>query len=99
VSTKSFLLKSAALAALSLAVIGGNGLASSSTEAGHKHKHKKFGVHLMLDAPIVYGGYGYYGYHGSDGCYWLKKKAWATGSKYWWKRYHECKHGDDGDDD
>ncbi len=93
-SLKSALTKSAALVALSLAVVGGSGLAAPQAEAGHKHKHKKFGVHVMLGAPMIYGGYGYHGYHGYKSCYWLKKKAWATDSKYWWKRYYECKHDD-----
>ena len=30
----------------------------------------------------------YYPYYG--GCYWLKKKARRTGSKYWWNRYYNC---------
>jgi len=94
-SSTSILMKSAALAALTVAVIGGSGLASSSAEAGHKHKHKKFGVHVMLGAPIVYGGYGYHGYHAHRPCYWLYRKAMNTGSKYWWKRFKECRYGDD----
>jgi hypothetical protein len=40
--------------------------------------------------PLYYGAYygGYYGY-GPD-CYWLKRKARRTGSRYWWNRYYEC---------
>ena len=96
-SIKSTLIKSASLAALSLAVIGGSGLASSQAEAGHKHKHfGKIGVGIVLGAPVVYGGYGY-GYHGYHvrRCGWLYRKAVNTGSKYWWKRFHECRYGDD----
>lgn len=92
-SFKSALTKTAVFAALSLAVIG-SGLVSSQAEAGHKHKHKhfgKFGVGIVLGAPIVYGGYGY----GYRPCYWLYRKAMNTGSKYWWKRFHECRYGDD----
>ena len=34
----------------------------------------------------------HYGYYpGYRSCYWLKKKAIYTGSKYWWHRYKECK--------
>jgi hypothetical protein len=93
-SSTSILMKSAALAALSVAVIGGSGLASSSAEAGHKHKHKhhKHGVHVLLAAPIVYGGYGYLA---DRPCTWLYLKAKNTGSKYWWKRFKECRYGDD----
>ncbi|HWV83251.1 MAG TPA: hypothetical protein VNZ50_17620 [Hyphomicrobiaceae bacterium] len=91
-SFKSALTKTAILAALSVAVIGGSGLASSQAEAGYKHKHfGKIGVGIVLGAPIVYGGYGY----GYRPCYWLYRKAMNTGSKYWWKRFHECRYGDD----
>jgi len=89
-SIKSALTKTAALAALSLAVVGGSGLAAPQAEAGHKHKHHKhFGVGIVLGAPIVYGGYGYH----SRGCGWLYRKAEETGSKYWWKRFHQCRYG------
>lgn len=86
---QSFLVKSVALGALTLAVAVG-ALGSTPAEAKHKH-HKKFGVHLMLGAPLVYGGYGY-GYHGYKSCHWLYHKAKNTGSKYWWKRYYDCKY-------
>jgi uncharacterized membrane protein len=43
---------------------------------------------------------GYYGpgvivagaalYATSDSCYWLKARARATGSEYWWNRYYAC---------
>jgi hypothetical protein len=94
-SLKSALTKTAALAALSVAIVGGSGLAAPQAEAGHKH-HKhfgKFGVGIVLGAPIVYGGYGYYNAHRP--CYWLYRKAMNTGSNYWWKRFHECRYGDD----
>ena len=26
-----------------------------------------------------------------DGCYWLKRKAINTGSRYWWHRYEACR--------
>jgi hypothetical protein len=96
-SIKSALTKTAALAALSLAIVGGSGLAAPQAEAGHKHKHfGKVGVGIVLGAPIVYGGYGYgYGYRGYEGprCGWLYRKAMETDSKYWWKRFHQCRHG------
>jgi len=25
-------------------------------------------------------------------CHWFKRKARWTGSHYWWKRYHACRH-------
>ena len=92
-STTSFITKSAALAALTVAVVGGSGLAASQAEAGHKHK--KFGVHLSFGAPIVYGGYGYgyRAYHGHRPCAWMYRRAVNTGSPYWWKRFHQCRYG------
>jgi hypothetical protein len=87
-STKSLVAKSSALAALTLAIVGG-GLAATPAAAGHKHHHH--GLRVIIGAPLVYGGYGYYNHRS---CYWLKKKAWATDSKYWWKRYYNCKHDD-----
>lgn len=93
-STKSFAIKSAALAALALTIVGGTSLAATQAEAGFK-KHKKFGVHLSFGAPIVYGGYGYgyHGYHGHRRCGWLHRRAVNTGSPYWWKRFHQCRYG------
>ncbi|MFN3745798.1 MAG: hypothetical protein ACK4TL_13935 [Hyphomicrobiaceae bacterium] len=91
-SITSALSKSAALAALSLAIVGGSGLAAPKAEAGYKHK--KFGVSVVLGAPIVYGGYyGYHDYYGHRRCGWLYHKAKQTGSKYWWKRFHQCRYG------
>ena len=38
-------------------------------------------------------GYGAY-YDGdggySEGCGWLRRRALATGSRYWWARYEDC---------
>jgi hypothetical protein len=35
----------------------------------------------------VYGP-DYYTY--ADDCYWLRQRALATGSPYWWDRYNAC---------
>ena len=86
-STPSILTKSSALAALTLAVVGG-GLAATPASAGHKHHHHGFRV--IIGAPVVYGGYGYYNHRP---CYWLYRKAQNTGSHYWWKRFHQCRYG------
>ncbi len=92
-SIQSFLTKSLAVAALSFTVVGGSGLASAPAEAGYKHHHH--GIRVVIGAPLVYGGYGYnYGYRAyGDGCGWLYRKAAHTGSHYWWKRFHQCRHG------
>ena len=54
---------------------------------GHNHHHRRF----YYAAPFV--GYGaYYGdsYYGGSGCGWLRRRAEATSSGYWWSRYEEC---------
>jgi hypothetical protein len=51
----------------------------------HRHRHR----HLLYAAPFV--GYGYYAYN--DDCEWLRQRALATGSAYWWDRYEACYYG------
>lgn len=50
---------------------------------GHR---RHFGTRLYV-APLY--GYGY----GHRSCYWLKRKALNTGSRYWWRRYNACRWG------
>jgi hypothetical protein len=58
---------------------------------GHRHFHRHRGIYL--GAPFLYGGYYYYGdYYGGD-CYWLRRRALYTGSRYWWNRYRACIYG------
>jgi hypothetical protein len=59
---------------------------------GHGHHHHHRHRHLFLGAPFVYGGYYYGGYYGGD-CYWLRRRAIYTGSRYWWNRYYACING------
>ena len=33
-----------------------------------------------------------FGDSGGGGCYWLKRRALDTGSRYWWHRYNECRN-------
>jgi len=51
---------------------------------GHRHHHHRF---IFLGAPYYYYGDNYY--YG-DGCYWLRRRALNTGSRYWWNRYYRC---------
>jgi hypothetical protein len=39
-----------------------------------------------------YGGYSnyYYDDYAGDDCSWLRRRAQATGSRYWWNRYRAC---------
>jgi hypothetical protein len=48
------------------------------------------GRRIFIGAPYFYD-YGYYndGYYGGD-CGWLYRRAIATGSPYWWRRYEQC---------
>ena len=48
----------------------------------HHHFHRRFFV----------VGYPYYAYYGDD-CYWLRRRALATGSPLWWERYNACRYG------
>lgn len=53
----------------------------------HHHHHPRF--RGFYAAPFVgYGAY-YYGGYGDD-CRWLRRRALATGSAYWWDRYYAC---------
>lgn len=58
---------------------------------GHHHRGRRF---------YAYGGFPYYAYYGSygygygDECGWLRRRALATGSGYWWSRYEECRYYD-----
>ncbi len=36
-----------------------------------------------------YVAYGYYGY---GRCAWLRRRAYRTGSAYWWSRYNRCRY-------
>lgn len=44
--------------------------------------------------PYAYGYGAYYPYYYdnyySDDCGWLRRRAIATGSRYWWRRYRAC---------
>jgi hypothetical protein len=52
----------------------------------HDHHHGKHFSRRFFYGPDIYvygGGYGY-------DCDWLYRRAVATGSAYWWRRYQEC---------
>jgi hypothetical protein len=51
----------------------------------HHHRHAR----VFAFAPY----YSDYGYAYGDGCYWLKRRALYTGSRYWWNRYYGCVNG------
>jgi hypothetical protein len=49
----------------------------------HRHRHR--------DRFFFYGApYWAYGVYAGGGCHYLYRRAIATGSPYWWSRYHDC---------
>jgi hypothetical protein len=63
--------------------------------SGHHHHHHRGHRGLYFGVPFVaYGAYygGDYGY--GSGCGWLRRRAEATGSSYWWARYQDCIQSD-----
>lgn len=52
---------------------------AQNIQVGFKKKFKHFKFHFK------------HPHHFHGGCYWMKKKARRTGSKYWWHRYWDCK--------
>jgi hypothetical protein len=56
-------------------------------DRGHRHRHRR----IFIGAPFAYYPY-YYNDYG-EGCYWLRRRAVATGSPYWWDRYEACLGG------
>jgi len=67
---------------------GGPGPRMHGPRVGGVNHHHHHGPRFRgLYAPFV--GYGaYYGYR--EGCGWLRRRAEATGSPYWWRRYEDC---------
>jgi hypothetical protein len=62
---------------------------SSRVYAYRSHDGRRHGHHRHFRGFVGYPYVdGYYGY--SDGCYWLRRRALATGSSYWWNRYYDC---------
>ncbi len=59
---------------------------------GHHHGPRRFRGYGFGAYPFYgYGGSYYYG--GSSGygeCGYLRRRALATGSRYWWNRYYDC---------
>jgi hypothetical protein len=92
-TTKSFIAKTAAVAIFTMAAFTGAMTVASPAEAGPK---KKFGVSIVIGGGHgFYGAYGphYAGYSHHGSCRWLYRRAVKTGSPYWWKRFHNCRHG------
>ena len=66
--------------------IGSSRLYAYKSPDGHHRHHRHFrGRTFVYGYPYVDSYYGY-----SDSCYWLRRRALATGSSYWWNRYYDC---------
>jgi hypothetical protein len=68
--------------------VGGNYGNYGHVHRGHIHRHRR----IFIGAPFAYYPYYYYDY--GEGCSWLRRRAVATGSGYWWNRYEACLAGD-----
>jgi hypothetical protein len=60
------------------------GYRSGKHHRHHGHRHFR-GRNFVYGYPVYESYYGY-----SDSCYWLRRRALATGSSYWWNRYYDC---------
>jgi hypothetical protein len=60
--------------------------------ANSHRNHGRFHRRVFVGVPFAYGAYYPYYYDGG-GCYWLRRRAVATGSPYWWSRYDACLSG------
>jgi hypothetical protein len=65
-----------------------------SFRRGHFAHWKKHRRHRRF-YPWYYSGLGFYssGLYGYDDCAYLRDRAVATGSLYWWRRYQNCQYG------
>lgn len=72
-------------AAQSLGQSAGSGVAQ--VHYGYRgHVHRRYwGPRVWGPRVQVYRGY--------EGCYWMKRRALNTGSRYWWRRYNACRRG------
>jgi hypothetical protein len=53
---------------------------------GHHHHRPRFRFYAPYYGYVPY----YYDYGDGDDCSWLRRRAVATGSRYWWRRYYAC---------
>ena len=102
-----YLTSTLAAAASVLALGGLAGTASAMPVAKHqtvhsqglaqvRHEARRFdgdrhfeGRRHFRRGPVLFFGSGIQ----HDDCFWLKRRAYQTGSRYWWHRYHECRIG------
>jgi hypothetical protein len=56
---------------------------------GRHHRHN----YPYFWPGVAWGGVGIYSTYGYGGCGWVYRRAMATGSPYWWRRYQDCIYG------
>ena len=54
----------------------------------HFHHGRRFHHGRFRGGPVFVYGYSY-----GPRCGWLRHRALVTGSRYWWHRYWQCRHG------
>ena len=71
---------------------GGSGARYHGPRGGHHHHHHGPRFRGYYWPYYGYGAYSdyYYDDYGYDECAPLRRRAAATGSRYWWSRYYAC---------
>ena len=71
------------------------GLALATTPAQRSYGYRDGGSHRRTHphrgGVRIYGNYGYYPSYGYRSCEAYHRRAINTGSRYWWRRYRECR--------
>ena len=75
------------LARKAVLALGAAVIATTATMGAAQAK-PSFGFSLKFGHSPYVGFYYDAPYHSP--CYWLKKKAYKTGSPHWWKKYKKC---------
>jgi hypothetical protein len=92
--SKTLTLTAAAFATVMIAGATVPGAVTPAEARSHGHHaggHRHHGHHHYRHHG--YGRGAYFVSSGYGGCYWMKERAEATGSRYWWNRYKSCTGG------
>ncbi len=81
----------AAVPASAVTVPGKSAVATEQATTQVRYGHRHHGGHwrgprygFSIGVPLYAGSY-------YAGCSWLHRRAVETGSRYWWRRYRECR--------
>ena len=64
---------------------------SSPRSYGYRDGGSHRRTHPHRGGVLIYGNYGYYPSYGYRSCEAYHRRAINTGSRYWWRRYRECR--------